>query len=327
LRPILAGRGAVFVLHRAAPRGHRVLDPDTMVTADVLDEALTIARREGYAPIALDDLPSHLSRPSGRFVAFTFDDGYRDNLRVALPVFREHRAPLALYVTTGLVERTACYWWGALARLIGSRAELDLHQLGVPATLPTDSWTDQQTAYARLEAWVHEDLESRAEIMEAWCGKQGVDGRGVLNDDVLTWDELREMARDPLVTIGAHGVTHRRLALLGDDEAGRELKESRRRLESELNRPIRHLAYPYGGAAACAEREFRLASEAGYLTAVTTRRGNLFAEHAGFLTALPRRRLTEGRPDLRTLRRSLSGTDWFLRRGPRVVTPMSGERR
>jgi hypothetical protein len=49
---------------------------------------------------------------------------------------------------------------------------------------------------------------------------------------------------------------------------------------------------------------------------VTTRRGNLFAAHAGHLTALPRRRL----PDLRTVQRGLTGTEWLLRRGPRVVT-------
>ena len=84
---------------------------------------------------------------------------------------------------------------------------------------------------------------------------------------------------------------------------------------------MRHLAYPYGGPAACGAREFRLAAEVGFLTAVTTRNGNVFDAHAAGVTALPRRRLTEGPPDLRTARRALTGTQWLLRRGPRVVTP------
>ena len=322
LRPVLAGRGAIVVLHRVAPRGARVLDPDTTITADLLSDALTIARREGYLPIALDDLPERLrGSRSGRFVAFTFDDGYRDNLQLALPVFREHRAPLGLYVTTGLIDRTAAYWWGGMARLVASRVELNLQHLGMDETLPTASWADKQSAYARLEDWVHVDLERRADMMLRWCAADGVDARAVLNDDVLSWEELRAMAADPLVTIGAHGVTHRRLARLDDREVRHELIESRARIEAELGRPVRHLAYPFGGAAACAEREFQLAVEAGYVTAVTTRRGNLFPDHAAHLTALPRRRLTEGPPDLRTFRRSLSGTDWMLRRGTRVVVP------
>lgn len=326
LRPVLAGRGAIFVLHRAAPPGARVLDPDMTVSADVLSEALRIARHEGYTPIALDDLPARLTSPQlGRFVAFTFDDGYRDNLTVALPVFREHRAPFCLYVTTGLVDRTAGYWWGALARLVESRAQLDLSDLGATETLPTASWDEKQSAFARLETWVHVDLERRAGMMAHWCRAQGVDDRSVLDADALTWDELRELARDPLVTIGAHGVTHRRLARLDDLEVRRELAGSRARIEEQLGRPVRHLAYPYGGLAACAAREFRLAAEAGYVTAVTTRRGNLFAAHAEYLTALPRRRLTEGAPSLRSVRRALSGTDWVLRRGQRVVTPVAGD--
>ena len=321
MRPWLAGRGVIFVLHRAAPASARALDPDLTVTADVLDHALRITRDEGYDVIALDDVAGRLGQPrSGRFAAFTFDDGYRDNLTTALPVFRAHGLPMCVYVATGLVDRTASYWWGAVAHLVEARAEVRLHDLGVPETMPTASWTEKQTAYARLERWVHGDLESRGDLVLQWCRDQGVDDRTVLDAAMLTWDELREMARDPLVTIGAHTLTHRRLARLDEESARRELADSRARLEQELDRPVRHLAYPYGGPAACGAREFRLAADAGFTTAVTTRNGNLFGAHAGCVTALPRRRLTEGPPDLRTARRALTGTQWLLRRGPRVVT-------
>ena len=260
------------------------------------------------------------SGQGGRFAAFTFDDGYRDNLTVALPVFRAHRVPVGVYVTTGLIDRTAPCWWGVLAHLVETRTRIDPHVLGLSETMPTASWPEKRAAFARIEAWVHGDLESRAEAVRQWCRQSGVDERTVLDTAMLTWDEVRAMAADPLVTIGAHSMTHRRLARLDDESARRELAEGRARIEAELGRPVRHLAYPYGGPAACGPREFRLAAEAGYLTAVTTRNANLFGAHAGCLTALPRRRLTEGPPDVRTTRRALTGTQWLLRRGPRVVT-------
>ncbi len=322
LRPWLAGRGVIFVLHRAAPESAKVLDADLTIAADVLDHALRITRDEGYDVIGLDDVAERLGRSSsGRFAAFTFDDGYRDNLTIALPVFRAHGLPMCVYVATGLVDRTASYWWGAVAQLVESQAELHLHDLGVPETIPTASWGEKQAAYARIEGWVHGDLESRGETVLQWCRAHHVDDRAVLDAAMLTWDELREMARDPLVTIGAHTLTHRRLARLDEESARRELAGSRARLEQELDRQVRHLAYPYGGPAACGAREFRFAADAGFVTAVTTRNGNLFGVHAGCVTALPRRRLTEGPPDLRTARRALTGTQWLLRRGPRVVTP------
>jgi peptidoglycan/xylan/chitin deacetylase (PgdA/CDA1 family) len=132
------------------------------VTADVLDRALRLALTEGYD--ALDEVPARLSSSrSERFVVFTFDDGYRDNLTVALPVFRAHRVPFCVYVTIGMIDRTFDYWWGALARLIESRAQLDLAGLGRPETVSTAPWAEKQAAFAGLQTWVHKDLETLKE--------------------------------------------------------------------------------------------------------------------------------------------------------------------
>ena len=79
------------------------------------------------------------------------------------------------------------------------------------------------------------------------------------------------MARDPLVTIGAHTRGHYALARLGEERARVEITQSIARLEQQLGRPCRHFSYPYGDASAAGEREFRLAREAGVATAVTTR--------------------------------------------------------
>jgi peptidoglycan/xylan/chitin deacetylase (PgdA/CDA1 family) len=320
LRPYLGGRGAIFVLHRAAAAGTYVLDPDTTVSADLLDGALRLALTEGYECVRLDDLPSRLrSSRHQRFAAFTFDDGYRDNLTVALPVFRAHRVPFCLYVATGMIDRTLDYWWGALARLVTLRSRIDLDGIGFRETVSAGSWPEKQAAFSRLQAWVHEDLESRSTAVLSWCRELGIDPKAVLDEDALSWNELRELSRDPLVTIGAHTVSHQRLSRLDDSGVRRELDEGRARIEREVGCSVRHFAYPYGGSAACGAREFHLAAAAGYLTAVTTRRGNLFAAHSSHLTSLPRRRLSQGEPELRTAWRGLAGTEWLLRREPRLV--------
>jgi peptidoglycan/xylan/chitin deacetylase (PgdA/CDA1 family) len=61
----------------------------------------------------------------------------------------------------------------------------------------------------------------------------------------LTWAELAELARDG-VEIGSHTISHAHLAGLSDEELERELSGSRERIEDELGRPCRLLAYPYG---------------------------------------------------------------------------------
>ena len=112
-----------------------MLDPDLTVTADVLDHALRMTLNEGYRTVGVDEIADRLgSSDGGRFAAFTFDDGYRDNLTVALPVFRAHRVPVCVYVTTGLIDRTAPCWWAALAHLVESRDQVDLDGLGLSDT-------------------------------------------------------------------------------------------------------------------------------------------------------------------------------------------------
>jgi peptidoglycan/xylan/chitin deacetylase (PgdA/CDA1 family) len=105
---------------------------------------------------------------------------------------------------------------------------------------------------------------------------------------VMTWDEVRELASDPLVTIGAHTVAHYALAKLPEARAREEMKLGADRIAEKVGCWPYHLSYPYGDPQSAGPREFRIAEELGFKTAVTTRKGVLFPEHADHLTALPR---------------------------------------
>jgi peptidoglycan/xylan/chitin deacetylase (PgdA/CDA1 family) len=59
------------------------------------------------------------------------------------------------------------------------------------------------------------------------------------------WERVRELAERG-VEVGSHTCSHPHLPRLADDELERELRESRTRLEDELGRPCRFLAYPFG---------------------------------------------------------------------------------
>lgn len=83
----------------------------------------------------------------------------------------------------------------------------------------------------------------------------------------LTWDQLQEMAADPLVTIASHSVTHPTdLRVFDDQGLRRELVESKRILEERLGIPIDHFVYPAGHYD---ERVQHWAQLAGYHSALT----------------------------------------------------------
>jgi peptidoglycan/xylan/chitin deacetylase (PgdA/CDA1 family) len=135
----------------------------------------------------------------------------------------------------------------------------------------------------------------------------------------MSWDELKPFANDPLVTIGAHTITHCNLARQTEQTASAEMATSRARIEAALQRPVFHLAYPYGSKFAAGPREFALAQAAGFKTAVTTRPGMIFPESAGHLTALPRVSLNGNFQDARILPVLTSGAATAMWNGFRRI--------
>ena len=96
---------------------------------------------------------------------------------------------------------------------------------------------------------------------------------------IISEEELKTLAAHPLITIGSHTVSHRRLATLSADEEARELRESRARLEDLLDHGVDTLAYPYGQMHLdVTRRTAEAARAAGYRAAFT---GNHSTQNTG----------------------------------------------
>ncbi len=93
----------------------------------------------------------------------------------------------------------------------------------------------------------------------------------------LTWADVREMAGLGH-EIGSHSVNHADMAKISDEDARRELADSKHAIEEHLGRPVRWFAFPFGGKANCAdERLCPMIRELGY--------DACFSGHGGFILA------------------------------------------
>ena len=147
----------------------------------------------------------------------------------------------------------------------------------------------------------------RDELLRAIAEGAGIDACGATPKLCLTWDELRQLAADPLVTIGAHTAAHHSLNRLTEAEIEIEVETAHRELAAQLGREVRHFAYPFGGPNAADEREFALVRRSGFTTMLTTRTANLTPDHAQALDRLPRITVSGNYPALKVLRLAESG--------------------
>jgi peptidoglycan/xylan/chitin deacetylase (PgdA/CDA1 family) len=325
LRPIFSGVGAIFMLHHVRPRRDGEFQPNRHleVAPEFLRAMLAHLRSRGIDIITIDEVHQRLIERnfSRRFACFTLDDGYRDNRDFALPLMREFEAPFTVFVASDFAQGTGRLWWIALEMVIAKSSSIELAIGGTMTRLDTSTPALKQAAFDRL----HDHLRSLPGEQDihreigALCARHGVDEAAVCRELCMSFDELKPFAQDKLITIGAHSITHCNLARQPKEIARSEMVTSRARIEDALQRPVVHLAYPYGDKIAAGAREFALAQAAGFKTAVTTRPGMIFPESASHLTALPRVSLNGNYQDTRIFPVLTSGAATAMWNGFRRV--------
>ena len=293
LAPIFSGVGTIFTLHHVRPAHEAPFQPNhhLEIAPDFLRATLEHLRAADVDIIGMDEVLQRLRDGdlSRRFASFTFDDGYRDNRDYALPVMREFGAPMTIYVASDFADGKGLPWWIALERLLAKADAVEIDVDGAPQRVAAGSTAAKESAFAFLHDWLRTMPDDRlARSIRELCDRHGVDAGAISGELCMNWDELRAIAADPLVTIGAHTASHCNLAQQSEVGAICEMRASRGRIEDALKKPVAHLCYPYGDRAAAGPREFALAHDAGFATAVTTRPGMLYAENAAHPTALPR---------------------------------------
>jgi peptidoglycan/xylan/chitin deacetylase (PgdA/CDA1 family) len=284
------GVGAIFMLHSIVADDGVLPRENVQTSAAFLEKMIRHYQAQRVAMLSLSEAMAQLQSGSQRrFVSFTLDDGYRDNLTVALPIFRKYGVPFTIYVTSAFLERRYHdYRWGQLRHLVMENSTIVIDSLG--ERLATSSRDEKLRAFYKLKRWM-KDGTLGTERIDVVFETHRMTAADAIDRDAMTSAELAVAARtEPLLEIGGHTTTHARLASLDEASASDDIRRNKTQLEQLTDREIRHFAYPYGDAASCGAREFRLAEAAGFETAVTSRIGNLFTDHLQHRWCLPRLR-------------------------------------
>lgn len=282
------GVGAIFIAHSIVRDRRDYLLDELRTSAEFLETLIDHLLATGTDIVTLDEALARLGTASPRpFACFTFDDGYKDNLTVALPLFERRGLPFTVFVTTCMIHRTIDHWWTGLAEIIKSHDTVEIEELG--RRYRTSSFSEKVAAFRAVKRAFESVRLSRQGLASLFASYK-VNLHELLDRDALNEHDLKTLASHPLVQIGGHTTTHPHLSTLPAEEARREMADNKRWLEGLLQRPIRHFAYPFGNRSACGRREALLACEVGFRSAVTTRMGNILTAHRDHPMALPRLR-------------------------------------
>jgi peptidoglycan/xylan/chitin deacetylase (PgdA/CDA1 family) len=227
--------------------------------------------KDNFPVLRFEDDWSNLKETS---VVITFDDGYADNVREALPILEKVGVPATFFITTGDLGSIREFWWDELERILLIKREFpstfELLDERFRRHWPTKSCDERSALYqeihqliklvdvARREDWLIQ-LREWADIAE----------EGRITHRIMTTDELQRLALSDVATIGAHTVSHTPLAMLSSDEQQREIVESKRQLEELTGRDVTVFSYPFGGKSDYTSETVRLCRKAGFVKAAS----------------------------------------------------------
>jgi peptidoglycan/xylan/chitin deacetylase (PgdA/CDA1 family) len=237
----------VLNYHRIARDGEAPAgNPLWSATVEQLDAQVAYLAR--HVPV-LD--PEELLEPGPRprrAVMLTFDDGYRDNHDLALPVLRGHGVSAAFFVATGFLDAPHVAWWDEIEWIVvhAQHDELPAGRWG-EAPLPLAGPGREQTLAALTRAYKTLRPAEAAAFLDELAERSGA-GRApaeLAHRQWMTWDMVRAL-RDAGMRVGGHTVSHPVLATLDAAAQQAEIDGCARRLAQELGAPMRLFAYPVG---------------------------------------------------------------------------------
>ncbi len=275
LRLRFLDRGKILILLY-----HRVRNPEDGYEAAVsparFEEQLGFLR-ERFQVVSLTqalEMKKKSEKSVKPLAVITFDDGYRDNWEAAYPILKRYSLPATFFLAAGSIGNEAPMWTSRVEALFREtpRQTLTLETLSSPRTFELGSREERMKVCYEVKNEMKNVPDNRRQVILEELEEKASDPSLRLEEihsEMLSWDEVRRLAEDPLVEIGSHSMSHRMLANLPPPEILSELEESKRKIESEIGREIRFLSYPGNSYN---EKVQELAQRAGYQAALAVGR-------------------------------------------------------
>lgn len=267
--------GGILMLHRVdEPNSNGIwYNQHLKISTRTIEEIVHYARKHKCKFVSLDEMIEAIRKKKNvrRWIAVTLDDGYRDNFNNGSPVFHQLNVPYTIYICTKIVKGEMLYWWEILEQLILEHNEVCLSN-GQTYYCPTKE-TKEETFLALREIILKLPQDDLLGQLQKLFDKYQIDFNYGNNTHGLTWEQIRQLCNDPIVTIGNHTYSHLSFTGCKDEEICADIEKAAKEMYTNVGVKMNHFAFPYGEATAVSLHDIDLVKQLGFKSSATTRNG------------------------------------------------------
>lgn len=226
-----------------------------------------------YNAISIDDLSDYIEGKTDlppNPIAITFDGGYIGNYKNAYPVLKKYNLPATIYPVTESIEKRELPWTMRLNYIIKATKEdfLKMSFLDEEKMFSLKTMSEKLFTIKEIKKFLYNVVpEEKDKIIESIVNELKVNINEIPTNLLLSWDEIKKMNEEGLVSFGSHTLTHPMLLKMPTEVVIREVSKSKIDIESKVGQEITSFCYPDGYFS---EDIKNIVRDAGYHTAIST---------------------------------------------------------
>lgn len=214
-------------------------------------------------------------------IVITFDDGYVDNFKYAVPILEKYNVPATIFISTDNIGNPDQFWWDELADMIFQCDDLkkQIEYQGGGYWLNSINDKKKFCHNVRCQLMKLDQKQRKQELQRLSCILKTALPKDDMNR-TMNEEEIKRLSKIKCITIGAHTKGHCKLSALSKDKQFLEIKESKDILEQITQTGVTTFSYPFGNDGDYTEETVEIVKQCGFVKAAAVK-GGLYSRGQG----------------------------------------------
>jgi peptidoglycan/xylan/chitin deacetylase (PgdA/CDA1 family) len=210
--------------------------------------------KRNFEVVSLEDICERRKkckvRKGKRYIALTFDDGFLNNYKVALPLLEKHLIPATFFISGANIDNSEYIHPSDLMDVLrvslGSSIEIN-ERIFIPGKHRLIEAKTGLSAYTYWDTLPYPEWVNALRTIKKECSFSVTTNK--VNQEVFKLvgkEELKKLSESKYASVGSHAFEHVNLTMLSASELHYQLEASKKTLEQVTGKPVTSLAFPNG---------------------------------------------------------------------------------